>query len=42
MRTGRPKPPLALTAEERQQLESLAHRARSAPQLAPMLELHLK
>jgi transposase len=34
MRTGRPKPPLVLTAEERQQLDSLAHRARSAPQLA--------
>src|SRR5215472_5492288 len=34
MRTGRPKASLMLTADERQQLESLAHRARSAPELA--------
>jgi transposase len=34
MRTGRPKSPLTLTPDERQQLESLAHRARSAPSLA--------
>lgn len=34
MRTGRPKPPLVLTALERRELESWAHRARSAPALA--------
>jgi transposase len=34
MRTGRPKAPLTLSAEERKQLESMAHRARTAPQLA--------
>lgn len=34
MRTGRPKPSLVVTAEERRQLESLSHRARSAPWLA--------
>jgi transposase len=34
MRTGRPKQPLILSAEERDQLESLAHRARSQPLLA--------
>lgn len=34
MRTGRPKQPLNLTTEERTQLESLAHRARSQPTLA--------
>jgi transposase len=34
MRTGRPKAVLILTAEERQELESLAHRSRSAPALA--------
>jgi transposase len=34
MRTGRPRTPLTLTPEERQQLESLAHRARSAPHVA--------
>jgi len=28
MRTGRPKHPLILTEEERERLESLAHRAR--------------
>jgi len=27
MRTGRPKPPLIVTEEERERLESLAHRA---------------
>jgi transposase len=31
MRTGRPKTPVVLTEEERQRLDSLAHRARSAP-----------
>jgi transposase len=34
MRTGRPKQPLILTAEERERLESLAHRARSQALLA--------
>jgi transposase len=34
MRTGRPKAALILTAEERRRLESLAHRSRSAPQVA--------
>src|SRR6516165_10149688 len=34
MRTGRPKQPLSLTAEEHLQLQSLAHRARSQPLLA--------
>jgi transposase len=34
MRTGRPKQPLKLTREERDRLESLAHRARSQPFLA--------
>jgi transposase len=34
MRTGRPKPELILTAEEREQLQSLAHRSRSQPLLA--------
>ena len=34
MRTGRPKVALILTDEERQQLESLAHRSRSAPHVA--------
>jgi len=34
MRTGRPKVALVLTADERQRLESLAHRSRSAPQAA--------
>ena len=34
MRTGRPKQPLKLTEEERERLESLAHRARSQPFLA--------
>ena len=34
MRTGRPKQPLKLTREERDRLESLAHRARSQPLLA--------
>lgn len=34
MRTGRPKTPLVLTSEERQRLESLAHRSRSAPAVA--------
>ena len=34
MRTGRPKKPLLLSAEEHQRLQSLAHRARSQPMLA--------
>jgi len=34
MRTGRPKKPLMLTEEERERLESLAHRARSQTVLA--------
>ena len=34
MRTGRPKVALILTDEERQRLDSLAHRSRSAPQVA--------
>ena len=34
MRTGRPKSALMLTPDERQRLESLAHRSRSAPQVA--------
>ena len=34
MRTGRPKVTLTLTLEERTRLESLAHRTRSAPQVA--------
>src|SRR2546425_12894619 len=34
MRTGRPRKPLILTSEERDRLQSLAHRARSQPLLA--------
>ena len=34
MRTGRPKVALILTDDERRRLESLAHRSRSAPQVA--------
>ena len=34
MRTGRPKKPLVLTAEEQERLQSLAHRARTQPMLA--------
>ena len=34
MRKGRPRTLLMITADERRQLESLAHRSRSAPQLA--------
>ena len=34
MRTGRPKAPLILSAGERRELESLAHRSRSVPALA--------
>src|SRR5712691_2352260 len=34
MRTGRPKQPLTITEEERERLESLAHRARSQALLA--------
>ena len=34
MRTGRPKAPLMVTADERKELDALAHRSRSAPLLA--------
>src|ERR1700733_6641774 len=34
MRTGRPKQPLMVTEEERERLESLAHRARSQALMA--------
>lgn len=34
MRTGRPKAALHITTEERERLESLAHRSRTAPALA--------
>jgi transposase len=34
MRTGRPKTPLVLSREEGETLDSLAHRSRTAPQLA--------
>jgi transposase len=34
MRTGRPKATLIVTVAERQQLESMAHRSRTVPQLA--------
>jgi transposase len=34
MRTGRPRTLLMVTADERQRLESLAHRSRSAPHMA--------
>jgi transposase len=34
MRTGRPKKPLVLTETEQQELESMAHRARTMPTLA--------
>ena len=34
MRTGRPKVALILTEDERQRLDSLAHRSRSAPHIA--------
>ena len=34
MRTGRPRATVTLTLEERQQLDSLAHRSRSAPEVA--------
>ena len=34
MRTGRPKQPLLLSEEERDRLQSLAHRSRSQPLLA--------
>jgi transposase len=34
MRTGRPKAALVLTTDERRELESLAHRSRSAPTVA--------
>ena len=41
MRTGRPKPALILTDEERDRLQSLAHRARSQPLLARRARLVL-
>src|SRR3982751_2535732 len=34
MRTGRPKPALVVTEEERERLQSLAHRSRSQPLLS--------
>lgn len=34
MRTGRPKKPLVLTADEQERLQALAHRARIQPALA--------
>src|SRR3954468_6768989 len=34
MRTGRPKQPLIVSEEERERLQSLAHRSRSQPLLA--------
>jgi transposase len=41
MAIGRPKAALVLTPEERQELESLAHRSRSAPTLARRARLVL-
>jgi transposase len=41
MRTGRPKAPLVLTTDERRELESLAHRSRSAPTIARRARLVL-
>jgi transposase len=41
MAIGRPKAALVLTPEERQELESLAHRSRSAPALARRARLVL-
>jgi transposase len=41
MRTGRPKAALVLTPDERQELESLAHRSRSAPAVARRARLVL-
>ncbi len=41
MRTGRPKTPLMLTTEERNQLVSMAHRSRSAPSVARRARLVL-
>jgi transposase len=41
MRTGRPKVALILTTDERQRLESLAHRSRSAPAVARRARLIL-
>ena len=41
MAIGRPKAVLVLTAEERRELESLAHRSRSAPALARRARLVL-
>lgn len=41
MRTGRPKAALVVTPEEREELESLAHRSRSAPALARRARLVL-
>ena len=41
MRTGRPKAPLILTDTERRELESMAHRSRSAPVLARRARLVL-
>src|SRR3974390_929554 len=41
MRTGRPKAPLILTPEEQRELESVAHRSRSAPALARRARMFL-
>src|SRR5256885_7829350 len=41
MRTGRPKASLVLTEDERRELNSLAHRSRSAPVLARRARLVL-
>ncbi len=41
MRTGRPKATLTLTPDERRELESLAHRSRSAPALARRVRIVL-
>ncbi len=42
MRTGRPKAELVVSAAERERLESMARRARSAPQLARRARIILK
>ena len=42
MPIGRPKQPLVITEEERERLESLAHRARNQPALARRARIVLK
>ena len=42
MRTGRPKAALVLTDEERQLLQSCAHRSRTVPQLARRVRIVLE